>query len=247
MAETEHADEKAAVGNTGNERWCFSWFAAQPVPEGATAASRPRAALQKNAKWKKGDRITVAFLEGDQELRRRVRETAKQWVAQDAANLTLDFVDGTDAMIRIAFRQGDGSWSTVGTTCRQVPKGQPTMNYGWIDAGSDEEELRAVVLHEFGHALGLVHEHQNPAGGIKWDRDAVVRDLSQPPNSWSLDVIEFNMFVAHAKDETNFSALDRQSIMMYPIPKHWTMNGFSVGFNTELSATDKKFIRQQYP
>ena len=41
------------------------------------------------------------------------------------------------------------------------------MNYGWIDADSPEEELRSVVLHEFGHALGLIHEHQNPLSGIR--------------------------------------------------------------------------------
>jgi len=37
-------------------------------------------------------------------------------------------------------------------------------NQPWIDLGT--------VLHEFGHALGLIHEHQNPAsGGFKWNRE----------------------------------------------------------------------------
>jgi serralysin len=33
---------------------------------------------------------------------------------------------------------------------------------------------------------------------------------------------------------------------MYPIPKAWTLDGFSAGFNKELSATDKKFIKENY-
>ena len=88
-------------------------------------------------------------------------------------------------------------------------------------------ETRRVVLHEFGHALGLIHEHQNPENAIVWNRDAVIRDLSGPPNNWSLPVIESNMFEQYAKAEVLGTPVDKDSIMMYPIPKNWTSNGFS--------------------
>src|SRR5687768_2946715 len=120
-------------------KWCFSWFAA--VPGGGTT----RAALQRNAKWQKNDTITVAFLSGKKELHKRIRDTAKQWVGTGMAQLDLAFVKGKDATIRIAFDQSDGSWSSIGTTCRQVKKSEPTMNFGWIDAGSPEEDLRAEI------------------------------------------------------------------------------------------------------
>lgn len=46
----------------------------------------------------------------------------------------------------------------------QVGKSQPTMNLGWIaDDVMLEDSERGVILHEFGHVLGLMHEHQNPA------------------------------------------------------------------------------------
>jgi len=35
------------------------------------------------------------------------------------------------------------------------------MNLGFLDGGT--------AAHEFGHAIGLAHEHQNPAGGIQWN------------------------------------------------------------------------------
>ena len=162
------------------------------------------------------------------------------------ANLTLDFRKGPDTLVRISF-QYPGSWSVIGTTCRQITdKTQPTMNFGWLDAKSTEDEIRRVVLHEFGHALGLIHEHQNPGGAIPWNREAVIRDLSGPPNNWSLQTIEHNMFEPYAKADTNYTTLDKASIMMYPIPVSWTTNGFSVGLNGDLSPTDKSFIRNQY-
>lgn len=226
----------------GNERkWCYAWFASPP--EGANTT---KAALQKDSRWKSGDKITVAFLEGDTQLKKRVREVAERWTAPGLANLKLAFDDNPNADIRITFVQGDGSWSTVGTTCRRVPKGKATMNYGWIDAGSSDEDVRSVVLHEFGHALGLIHEHQNPTGGIKWNREAVIRELSGPPNSWSVEEIEFNVLDTAEPGDVETTVMDEKSIMMYPIPASWTTDGFSAGFNSNLSDLDRKFIRKQY-
>jgi serralysin len=236
------ADTNRSDDNVENkDQWCFSWLASRPTASGAD-----RAALVRDARWTPGDVITVSFLDGDPEVQARVRDVAGQWTAPGMANLTFDFRRTNDTLIRISF-QYDGSWSVIGTTCRQVTdRREPTMNYGWLDRSSSDEELERVVLHEFGHALGLIHEHQNPAGGIHWDRQAVIRELSGPPNNWSLDVIEQNMFEPYSKQETNYTRLDPDSIMMYPVPENWTTDGFSVGLNSGLSEQDRAFIRQQY-
>jgi serralysin len=149
--------------------------------------------------------------------------------------------------IRIAFEQGNGSWSYLGTMCRDIDKPKPTMNYGWLTPSSDEAELRRVVLHEFGHAIGLIHEHQNPKGGIKWNRPAVIKDLSGPPNRWDEATIESNMFRYYPPTDVIATDVDAKSIMMYPIPKAWTLDGFSSGFNGELSDNDKALIQGVYP
>ena len=46
--------------------------------------------------------------------------------------------------------------------------------------------------------------------------------------------------------DVNATAMDPKSIMIYPIPAAWTLDGFSAGFNSDLSEKDKKFIRKQY-
>jgi hypothetical protein len=232
-----------------NSQWCFAWFAEIEGSEGLKSLG----VMEKAAKWASGEEITVSFLDGDPALQQRVQRVAKEWVSKDAAgnpmaNLKLSFRNDTNETdIRISFRYR-GSWSLVGNTCRNnTNTSMPTMNYGWLTPTSSEESLRRVVLHEFGHAMAMHHEHVNPDPNspIKWNRDAVIRDLSGPPNNWSLAVIERNMF--ESPEAAINTPLDVHSIMMYPIPPTWTLDGTSVGLNSELSDTDKTFIRQQYP
>lgn len=216
-------------------------------PEGL---GRSKAALLNDFKWQPGTRIRVRFLEGATELRHRVQRVADEWTGPGMANVRLQFfeeVGSGDADIRIAFVQGDGSWSYLGTMSQQIPVSEPTMNYGWLTPDSDDDELHRVVAHEFGHALGLIHEHQNPDKPISWNREAVIADLSGPPNNWDLPTIENNIFKRYDPANVATTPTDRESIMMYPIPATWTTDGFSVGLNRGRSATDKRFIAEAYP
>jgi serralysin len=206
-----------------------------------------KAALLNGARWSSGDVITVMFLEGDESLRERVKQTAERWTAPGMANLQLRFVESGPADVRIAFEQGDGSWSYLGTQCRGIDQGQHTMNYGWLTPDSDDDELRRVVTHEFGHALGLIHEHQNPEGGIEWNEPAVIADLSGPPNNWDEATIRHNVLDHYPKEDVTATPVDEDSIMMYPIPKAWTLDGFSADLNSDVSTQDVEFIGQAYP
>ena len=212
----------------------------------ASQAYSPKAAFLRAELWDPGETITVRFLGGSAALRARVRAAAEDWTQH--ANLSFSFVEADAADIRVAFMPGEGSWSYVGKACRRIDPTEPTMNFGWLDDASSDEEVRSVVLHEFGHAIGLVHEHQNPRDRIRWDREAVIRDLSGPPNNWDDATIEHNMFKAYREGETIASAADASSIMMYPIPASWTEGGyFSAGFNSRLSHDDRAMAREAYP
>ena len=70
-----------------------------------------------------------------------------------------------NADIRIGFEPG-ASWSAVGSGADKLDKTKPTLNLGWLnDNEKPTPEDRSTILHEFGHALGMMHEHQSPARG----------------------------------------------------------------------------------
>lgn len=203
-----------------------------------------RLALVKGSLWPAGMTIRIHFMDGDPGVHQRVATAAGEWMQH--ANIDLLFGAGPEAEVRISFAIG-GSWSHVGTDALRVPHERPTLNLGWLTPATLEPELRRVVLHEFGHMLGCIHEHQNPAGGIPWNRQAVYDYYGGPPNNWDQQKIDHNVFETYAEDLTCHTSVDRDSIMMYPIPSAFTTNGYSVGLNTELSQQDKSFIAEMYP
>jgi serralysin len=194
--------------------------------------------------WRIGRTLRVRFLGGDPEVQRRLQPFAHQW--SDFANIKFVFGDDPDAEIRVAFAD-DGSWSCIGTDALTVPVGQATMNYGWLTPGTDDTEYSRAVIHEFGHALGCIHEHSSPAAGILWNKEAVYRYYQGPPNNWNRADVDFNLFQRYSQSITQFTEFDRESIMLYPIPNDLTIGDFKVGWNTVLSPRDTEFIGTIYP
>ena len=161
-----------------------------------------RAAAVTSKLWPKS-KLRVFFMRQDRQ-ENQIMEWANMW--SQHANIRFETTSNIFLSdIRIGFNSGDGAWSYIGTDCTRQWK---TMNLGFIDQGT--------VLHEFGHALGLIHEHQSPAsGGFNWDKDEVIKSLSGPPNYWDMETIEHNMFAKYEEDQLLMTEYDSTSIMHY--------------------------------
>jgi hypothetical protein len=204
-----------------------------------------RAAVEKMRLWENGRRLRVKFLDGIPDVQNKVAAIAKEWEA--VANLTLDFVTSGASEIRISFAEQGFSWSNVGTEAISVPPTAATMNYGWLEPTTSLREYQRVVRHEFGHALGMIHEHQNPAaqGQIPWDKPKVYAYYAQ--QNWSAADVDSNIFEVYSEDSTNHTAFDPTSIMEYAVPDSLTIGSYAIGWNTEFSPQDIEFMRRQYP
>lgn len=215
----------------------------------AEVAHVARMAVINSKRWPASAKIRCRFLDGSPKMRKQVERIAHQW--EQYANIKFSFVSSGSAEVRISFHADDGSWSAVGQDALNTsyfPLHQPTMNFGWLRDGTSSTEYSRVVLHEFGHALGCVHEHEGPKFPRKWNVAEVLRVFQGPPNYWSPADIRSNVLDKYRSRGILTTEYDPKSIMLYAFDAALFLDGKGpTNSNSRLSAKDKAMIRRLYP
>ena len=197
--------------------------------------------------WNPGDVITVflATANGSDFIREQVKQFARVW--EQHANIKFDFTTDFDAAkIKVGFFKNGQSWSWVGRDVLFNPLQFYTMNFGWFDAATLPEEFSSTVTHEFGHALGFLHEQQSPASPLQWNLNKTYAYFKTNDN-WDPAMVDVQVINKSNANNTNFSSYDRFSIMHYYIPDDLLMSGSGAPVNNWLSAIDKQYARFWYP
>lgn len=200
-------------------------------------------AAQTTKLWSPGQQLLVYFFGGTAPIRSKVLSYAQEW--SNYCSITfLETKDIKRAHLRVGFFN-DGSWSFIGTDARGVSKSEPTINFGWLNTSLPDRDFKQVVLHEFGHALGLIHEHQSPAATVKWNKPYVY-NYCYTVYRWTKQDVDVNIINTYETSSTQYSALDTLSIMGYSIPPGFTLDGQVFPLNYDLSAMDKLYIGTIY-
>lgn len=146
--------------------------------------------------------------------------------------------------IRVSFREQKGYQSVIGNQAKLSKlSGKSTLWLQDLDKKS-ESEFKRVVLHEFGHALGLRHELRSPDADIPWDKPKVY-NYFEKVYGWSTVKVDSNII---AKVKTNeHTKFDRNSIMVYAVPDSLTKDNTRFHWPKNLSRLDKRTIVDYYP
>ena len=76
---------------------------------------------------------------------------------------------------------------------------------------------RYNTRHEFGHAIGLGHEHQSPLCTIKRVPQQQIYSYHSSLCKWSTEKIEKEIIRRYSLSEVRVTLYDERSVMHYPI------------------------------
>lgn len=211
------------------------------------------------------DSINVCFFEQHRSYHRFIARTAGDWTG-GGVHIPFDFgdpdkprlcSDGVFSHIRIKLGETGQNYSAIGTlSYKTFAQSEPSMEITVINPLNkkpvDEAELRRITLHEFGHALGLAHEHQSPLATCEkeFNWEFIYESAAKPPDNWSKKKVDHNM--RQISDPGALATrFDKRSVMLYTFPREFYLQAENstcyAEANHSISKGDRELMRELYP
>jgi hypothetical protein len=215
--------------------------------EAASAAGVPAEALQSarfiylaGAAWR-SPVVTVCFWNGKKNIQDYVMQYANDWTKYAAIKFSYQThgqnnicADANSANIRISLDAKDprdlyvneedsrtGDWSYPGNV--DLHKYLVTMNLADVekDRLDDPHWTHHAIRHEFGHALGLMHEHQRKECEGWFNFEQIAKDTG-----WTVDYAKTQVGTFPDSDLAGLGFVgdyDKNSIMQYNFTEKWLL------------------------
>lgn len=176
-----------------------------------------------------------------------IKQYAEEWTKYGNIKFNFNFetpctLAKNNSQIKISGDHPSGYyWSLIGS---RGSKNDTTLNMPNFLNVSDDIKFRRKVIHEFGHALGLLHEQQNKEIKCEIDIESIIAQTGK-----SREFVEKNYKIFEKDYIIDSSNYDSLSIMHYPMQPWYFKNGckIKIAENNEISEGDANMIRKKYP
>ena len=209
----------------------------------ASEVFQPQMAVWKPATWAKGSALTIRFLDHP-EMTQDIMKIANEWT--QGLDVSFRVTTSEPADIRVSVTGGLAS--RIGREALSVADEEPTMHLGGLLTAADSTERRAFILHEFGHALGALHEHQRQVAKLTWNTDFVYQYYL---DKYRMGRDEVNRhvigpFMQDPAELVESKDFDPKSVMMYPVLEKFTKEGFVQPWNANITGWDRRIMESLY-
>ncbi len=226
---------------------------AELIPEpkeddGGEEAAMPRLerlALRTSKWWgAAGVKLGVSFMDNPPaDLRARILSHANAW----SKTANVQFSESSQGEIRVYRIPGQGYYSYLGPDCLQIPAGQPTLNLDSFTMQTPDSEFYRVVRHEFGHAIGFIHEHMRRQIVQRIDPAKAIAYFGAT-QGWTAQEVREQVLTPYedtALKET--PSADTLSVMCYSLPGSIMVDGLPVPGGTDIDPSDYSLVATLYP
>lgn len=195
----------------------------------------------------------LVFIEneaGAETVTKAVEDAMKTWSAR--SNLKFELTDQKPlADIRLLITaQTASSSSAIGSEALDLKKFPDFSMQIGCGGGVSLDDIKRTALHEFGHALGLVHEHFNPTVKFPWVTGVDLATLIAAKYSVTRAEAKANYLDPIEAGKCHATTFDESSIMTYEIPAQFldptADPKYATKKNSAISLLDEKLVAQLY-